>query len=67
MKSTSLKCHYKRTFLAVISIVQTIDHYVLAMNVVQWQDSMQIMPNHYLDLYNFNDATLITDKEAALK
>ena len=27
---------------------------------------MQIMPNHYLDLYNENEANLLTDKETAL-
>ena len=39
---------------------------ISALSVVQWQDSMVIQQNHYLDLYNANEANLLNDKKHAL-
>ena len=40
---------------------------ICALSVVQWQDSMQILPDNYLDLQNSNTASLLTDEDTALR
>ena len=65
MKNSSVKS--SSLCLFTILIIELASHSSWALNVVQWQDSMQILSNHYLDLFNDNKASLLTDKETALK
>ena len=63
---TSLKSLRLR-LICIIALIVLNNIQVWALNVVQWQDSMQIMPNHYIDIYNENEDTMLLDKDTALR